>query len=147
MNPIRGWTALLRGVIVPVMPRATPPPFYDYERLFAVGLRLPGATRETRYDGSPVLRLDGCFVAGVASHRSAEPGSIVVRCALDDREWLLSEAPDTYYVTDYHRPYPVVLARLAALGDDALRDLLAASWRLTIEKTGARRVRRRAACE
>ena len=129
------------------MPRATPPPFYDYERLFAVGLRLPGATRETRYDGSPVLRLDGCFVAGVASHRSAEPGSIVVRCALDDREWLLSEAPDTYYVTDYHRPYPVVLARLAALGDDALRDLLAASWRLTIEKTGARRVRRRAACE
>ena len=126
------------------MARATPHRHRDYERVFAVGLQLPGATRETRYDGSPVLRVNGCFLAGVASHRSAEPGSIVVRCALDDREWLLSEAPETYYVTDYHRPYPVVLARLAALGDDALRDLLAASWRLTMEKTGARRVRRRA---
>jgi hypothetical protein len=67
----------------------------------------------------------------------------VVRCALEDREWLLSEVPDTYYVTDYHRPYPVVLARLAKLGDDALCDLLSASWRLTMEKTGARRIRRR----
>lgn len=107
--------------------------------MFAVGLQLPGASRETRYDGSPVLRVNGVFVAGVASHRSAEPGSIVVRCAMENREWLLSDAPETYYVTDYHRPYPVVLARLAALGDDALRDLLSASWQLTMEKSGARR--------
>jgi hypothetical protein len=118
------------------MVRPAPSRHRDYERVFAVGLQLPRTTRETRYDGSPVLRVNGVFVAGVASHRSAEPGSIVVRCAFSDREWLLSEAPETYYVTDYHRPYPVVLARLAALGDDALRDLLAASWRLTMEKTG-----------
>jgi hypothetical protein len=125
------------------MARATVQRSHACERLFAIGLRLPGTTRETRYDGSPVLRVNGCFVAGVASHCSAEPGSIVVRCALDDREWLLSEAPQTYYVTDYHRPYPIVLARLATLGDDALRDLLAASWRLTMVKSGARGVRRR----
>jgi hypothetical protein len=121
------------------MARAIPAAGLDgCERLFAVGLQLPGTTREARYDGSPVLRVNGRFVAGIASHRSAEPGSIVVRCSLEDREWLLSDAPDTYYVTDYHRPYPIVLARLAALGDDALRDLLSVSWRLTIEKTGAR---------
>jgi hypothetical protein len=112
-----------------------------YERVFAIGLQLPGVTRETKYDGSPVLRVNGCFVAGIASHHSAEPGSIVARCALEDREWLLSEAPETYYVTDYHRPYPIVLARLAKLGDDALRDLLSASWRLRMEKA-ASRVRR-----
>ena len=123
------------------MVRGTRPPHRVYERLFAIGLQLPGTTRETRYDGSPVLRANGVFVAGVASHCSAEPGSIVVRCALEDRECLLSEAPETYYVTDYHRPYPVVLARLEALDDEALRDLLAVSWRLTMEKTGSRRVR------
>ena len=127
------------------MPRKRPPRPDGYERLFAVGLRLPGATRETRYDGSPVLRVNGCFVAGVASHRSAEPGSVVVRCALEDREWLLSEAPDTYYVTDYHRPYPIVLARLAALDDDALRDLLSASWRMTRARAHARRRQPRSA--
>src|SRR5262245_37180701 len=108
------------------------------ERVFELGLQLAGVTRNTRYDGSPVLRVNGCFVAGVASHRSAEPGSLAVRCMLDDRERLISEAPEAYYVTDYHRPYPVVLARLAALGDDALRDLLSVSWRLALEKTGGR---------
>ena len=110
-------------------------PGAQYERVFAAGLQLPGTTRDTRYDGSPVLRVNGCFVAGVASHRSAEPGSIVVRCTLEAREWLLADAPGTYYVTDYHRPYPVVLARLDALDDDALRDLVATSWRLAMEKT------------
>jgi hypothetical protein len=123
------------------MVRAAPDGPPDYERVFAIGLQLPGATRERRYDGSPVLRANGCFVAGIASHRSAEPDSIVVRCALEDREWLLTEAPETYYVTDYHRRYPIVLARLAKLDDDALRDLLSTSWRLTMEKSGRRRVR------
>jgi hypothetical protein len=120
--------------MAPIPPAAQP----DVERVFALGLRLPGVVRETRYDGSPVLRLNGCFLAGIASHRSAEPGSIVVRCGLEDREWLLADAPETYYLTDYHRPYPIILARLAALGNDALRDLLSASWRLTGEKTRPR---------
>jgi len=124
------------------MVRAAPARPLYYERVFAIGQQLPGVTRETKYDGSPVLRVNGCFVAGIASHHSAEPGSIIVRCALEDREWLLSEAPETYYVTDYHRPYPIVLARLAKLDDDALKDLLSASWRLTMEKAASRRVRR-----
>jgi hypothetical protein len=46
-------------------------------------------------------------------HASAEPDTLVVRAAFEEREGLLEDAPDTYYVTDYYRRYPVVLVRLA----------------------------------
>ena len=54
---------------------------------------------------------------------------------------ILEDAPDTYYVTDYYQPYPVVLVRLPHLDREALRDLLAVSWRMAMEK--ARRPKRR----
>ncbi len=73
-------------------------------------------------------------MAGLASHHSAEPGSLVVRIDLEDRDALLEDAPDTYYVTDYYQRHPVVLARLARLNRDALRDLLSVSRRLTLAK-------------
>ena len=108
-----------------------------------IGLGLPDVEATTKYDGSPVLKLGGCFLAGLAAHPSAEADTLVVRMAIDERETLLEDAPETYYVTDYYRPYPIVLARLSQLDCDALRDLLTVSWRLTAEKSrkGGRRHR------
>ena len=80
------------------------------------------------------------FLAGLASHRSAEPATLVVRSNFEERDWLLTDAPATYYVTPYYRPYPVVLVRLSRVDRDALRDLLSVSWRLADLKT--RRVKR-----
>jgi len=100
----------------------------------AVGLTLPDVQATIRYDGSPVLKARGCFMAGLAMHASAEPGSLVVRMSFEERSWLLEDAPETYYLTDSYRPYPVVLVRLSMVGQDALRDLLAVSWRLTVAK-------------
>ena len=71
-------------------------------------------------------------------HRSAEPGTLVVRVDPDDRQWLLDDAPETYYLTDYYNKHPVVLARLSRLDRDALHDLLSGSWRLTMAKVGTR---------
>ena len=34
----------------------------------AVGLTLPNVEATTKYDGSPVLKLGGCFMAGLATH-------------------------------------------------------------------------------
>jgi hypothetical protein len=99
-----------------------------------VGLALPGVEVATKYDGSPVLNVNGCFMAGLAIHRSAEPETLVVRMGLDERALLLQDAPETYYVTDYYRPYPVVLVRLSHVDRAALRDLLSVSWRLTVAK-------------
>jgi len=103
-----------------------------------VGLTLPDVEATVRYDGSPVLKLDGVFVAGLASHPSAEPDSLVVRVGLEERELLLDDAPDIYYVTDYYRPYPIVLVRLSRIDRDALHDLLSVSRRLALAKTRTR---------
>jgi len=105
-----------------------------FETVRKVGLALPDVEAETRYDGSPVLKRGGAFMAGLARHPSAEADTLVVRADLDDRECLIEDAPGTYYVTDYYRPHPVVLARLSQLGADALHDLLLVSWRLTAGK-------------
>jgi len=99
-----------------------------------IGLTLPGVEAATKYDGSPVLRVHGVFVAGLASDRTAEPDTLVVRAEFDDRDRLIEDAPDTYYVTDYHRPYPVVLVRLSRVDRDALHDLLSVSLRLALDK-------------
>jgi hypothetical protein len=109
-----------------------------FDKVKAVGLTLPDVEAAIRYDGSPVLKMRGCFMAGLATHPSAEPNTLVVRITDDERAWLLEEAADTYYVTDFYRKYPIVLVRLSHLPADALRDVLSTSWRLTALKSGAR---------
>ena len=99
-----------------------------------VGLALPDVEATTKYDGSPVLKVGGAFMAGLATHRSAEPDTLVVRIGFEDRKRLLEDAPETYYLTDHYRIHPVVLARLSRVDRDALRDLLCVSWRLTLLK-------------
>jgi len=110
---------------------------FDIVRI--IGLELPGVEATTKYDGSPVLKLDGIFMAGLAMHPSAEPDTLVVRSELDDREALVEDAPETYYLTDYYRSYPLVLVRLKRVEPDALRELLSVSWRMTRSKTQRRR--------
>ena len=109
-----------------------------FEIVRTVGLALPDVEATTRYDGSPVLKLGGCFMAGLATHPSAEPDTLVVRVGDEEREWLLEDAPETYYLTDYYRSYPLVLVRLSRIERDALRDVLSVSWRLTAEKSRRR---------
>ena len=112
-----------------------------FEVVKTVGLTLPDVEAATKYDGSPVLKRGGAFMAGIATHRSAEPLTLVVRADMEERELLLEDAPETYYLTDYYRRYPLVLVRLSRIDRDALRDLLSVSWRLTAEKAQKRAAR------
>jgi hypothetical protein len=121
------------------MKRKAPTPADVFEPVKTVGLMLPDVEATKRYDGSPVLKVGGCFMAGLAMHHSAEPDTLVVRVGFEEREWLLEDAPDTYYVTDFYRSNPVVLVRLSKVDRDALHDLLSVSWRLTLAKAGKRR--------
>lgn len=118
------------------MARTPPDPF---DIVIAVGRTLPDVEATTRYDGSPRLTVGGCFLAGLATHPSAEPATLVVRADVEEREYLLEDAPEIYYLTEYYRRYPLVLARLPHLNPDALRDLLSVSRRLTVAKTRPRR--------
>jgi hypothetical protein len=116
-----------------------------FARVRRIGLTLPGVTTATCYDGSPRLQVGGCFMAGLATHPSAEPESLVVRVTPEERELLLEDAPQTYYVTDYYRKYPIVLIRLGQIESDALREMLSISRRLTLPKARRQRSRSRPA--
>ena len=78
-------------------------------------------------------------MAGLATHPSSEPATLVVRADFEDRERLLEDAAETYYLTDYYRRYPLVLVRLSRIDRDALRDLLSSSRRLALAKTPTHR--------
>ena len=99
-----------------------------------LGCRLPNVEAATKYDGSPMLKVHGVFMAGLAMHASAEPGTLIVRTEFKNRDGLLEDAPETYYVTGHYRRHPVVLVRLRLLDPGVLRELLAESWRLAAAK-------------
>ena len=99
-----------------------------------LGCTLPNVEATTKYDGSPVLKVDGVFMAGMATHSSAETDTLVLRAELEEREGLLADAPERYYVTDYYRRYPIVLVRLSLLKREELRELLNVSWRMAAAK-------------
>jgi hypothetical protein len=88
-----------------------------------------------------VLKAGGVFIAAIATHTSAESDTLVVRAEFETRALLLEDAPETYYVTDYYEPYPVVLVRLSRIDGAGLRDLLASSWRLSMAKARKRKGR------
>lgn len=98
----------------------------NFEAVRALRREFPDLAESTMY-GSPALKLGGRLVACLAIHRSAEPGSLVVRTDFEQRAALLSDDPETYYVTDHYEKHPVVLVRLARLQHDQIRDLVAAA--------------------
>ena len=108
-----------------------------FENVRKLGLALPGVEEGTTYR-SPALKVRGKLLACVAIHRSAEPNSLAVRIAFEDRAALIATDPDTYYLTDHYAEYPVVLARLSRIHVDALKDLLGMSWRFVTAKSRSR---------
>jgi hypothetical protein len=108
-----------------------------FELVREIGLAMPGVVAATKYDGSPILKVEGLFMAGVAMHASAETGTLVVRCRVEDRDLLIAEAPESYYVTDYYRKFDVALVRLSQVSVEALRDLLLGSWKMTTARRKA----------
>jgi hypothetical protein len=98
----------------------------DFDVVRALGRELPDLQESTMY-GSPALKLGKRLVACLAIHRSVEPGSLIVRTDFEQREALLSDDPETYYVTEHYTKHPVVLVRMGRLQRDQLRDLLASA--------------------
>jgi hypothetical protein len=102
----------------------------DFDTVRKIGLGLPGVEEGTTY-GSPALKIGGKLLACLAVHRSAEPGSLVVRVGFERRADLVAADPEVYYFTEHYVSYPAVLVRLSRIHPDALRDLLGMAWRFT----------------
>src|ERR1700727_2356915 len=100
----------------------------DFNTVRSIGLALPGVKDAVAY-GVLALKVHGKLLACVPRHRSAEPGSLVVRIGFDDRTALIAEAPKVYYVTDHYFEYNSVLVRLSRITPDVLRDILGMAYR------------------
>ena len=95
----------------------------------AIGLKLPGVIETTMY-GTPALKLRGNMLAVVASNKQAERNTLAVRCDDTQRDLLIAEQPDVYYLKPHYEGYSVVLVRMSRVTSDAMRDLLAGAHRL-----------------
>lgn len=99
-----------------------------FDAAIAVGRTLPDVEVTTTW-GAEALKVRGKLFACVAINKSAEPNSMVVRMGIAERDLLIAEDPETYYLTDHYVGYPCVLVRLSRVSPDALRDLLLGAHR------------------
>ncbi len=89
--------------------------------------------------GAPSFKVGGKFMACYATNKAAEPNTLVVRVGFDQRDDLIAEQPDIYYLKDHYAPYPYVLVRMDRIAADALAGLLEAGWRFTRAEFGKTR--------
>jgi hypothetical protein len=95
-----------------------------------LGLALPDVQEGTMY-GAPALKVRGRMFACMASHKSAEPNTLVVIVGFDQRNALIAADPETFYLKDHYVNHPSVLVRLSRIPPHALRELLLKGWRFT----------------
>ena len=113
-----------------------------FDTVRRIGLELSDVEVGTTY-GSPALKVRGKTFVCMAAHKSAEPNSLVVWMDFADRDALIAEAPDIYYLKDHYVGYPCVLVRLSRANPDALRDLVRGAWRLVGADAAAKKRKRR----
>ena len=101
-----------------------------FARVLKVGLQVPGLEEGKAWNG-PCLKASKKIAACMATHKSAEPGTLVVVVGEDVRAELIEGDPDVYYIKDHYLPWPTVLVRLELIDDVVLRDLrmMAARYR------------------
>jgi hypothetical protein len=99
-----------------------------FDTVMELGRTLPGVEVATSW-GAPALKVRGRMFACAATHKSAEPGTLVVRMDFAQRDELIAADPETYYLKDHYVDYACVLVRLARVHPDTLPDLLLTGWR------------------
>jgi hypothetical protein len=101
---------------------------HTFAAVEAIGGALPDVEVTTAW-GQPALKVHGKMFLCMASHKSAEPNSLIVMMPFADREALVEDDPATYYLKDHYLNYPCVLVRLTRIRLDALRDLVVGAHR------------------
>ncbi len=99
---------------------------------------LPAVEEGTAW-GVPALKLHGRLLACMASNKAAEPNTLVVRIGFDQRDAMIADDPETYYLKPHYEGYACVLVRLSKISRDALADLLQAGWRFVDAESPRRR--------
>jgi hypothetical protein len=88
-----------------------------------LALKLDGVEEGTIH-GHPSWKFRGKLLCCPAVHKSAEPNSLLVKVAPDDRTERLTLKPDVYYLTDHYQGDSALLVRLSKIDRRALEGLL-----------------------
>jgi hypothetical protein len=99
----------------------------------------PGESRG-RSDEAPRAR--GGYLLRHAQHegegkfllRVREPDILAIACSLEEKEFLMQNAPKIYFETDHYKGWPYILIRLSKIKDDELAHRIAVAWRLHAPK-------------
>lgn len=110
------------------MPRVS-----GFKLVESIGRTLPDVEVTTTW-GQPTLKVHGRMFVCIASHKSAEPDTLVVMMDFANRDALIEEDPGTYYLKEHYVDYPCVLVRLSRVHQDALRDLVVGAHRYVSAK-------------
>lgn len=105
----------------------------SFKTVESIGRTLPDVDVTTTR-GQPALKVRGKMFVCIASHKSAEPNTLVVMMDFADRDALIADDPGTYYLKEHYLNYPCVLVRLPRVGADALRDLVTGAHRFVSAK-------------
>jgi hypothetical protein len=100
----------------------------NFKTVESIGRTLPGVEVTTSWS-QPSLKVRGRMFACMASHKSVEPNTLVVMMDFVERDALVEDDPDTYYLKEHYLNYPCVLVRLSRVHLDALRDLITGAHR------------------
>lgn len=102
-----------------------------YDDVRKIGLAMPHVEEGKSYGTAALKVKKKLFV------RLKEDGdSLVIGMPFEQREALMAEDPETYYITDHYLNYEYVLVRLSKVSKEALRDLLKGAYRTALSKKG-----------
>jgi hypothetical protein len=94
-----------------------------------LALDLPGIEEGSSY-GTPAFRCRGKILARF--HQDGE--SLVLKVEYATREVLMGKHPQTFYVTEHYRCYPLMLVRMANVELPLLQVLIEDAWRSLASK-------------
>jgi hypothetical protein len=104
------------------------------DRAFARALRaakatkLPGIEQSKSY-GTPSLTVLGKFLM-----RVKDADTLVFRCAMEEKQFLMEAEPSIYFETDHYVGWPAVLMRVASASDAELAHCVRRAWQLQAPK-------------
>jgi len=99
-----------------------------FERLKHAAEGLSGVVEGTSY-GTPALKVGKKMLA-----RMKDAATVVLPCPLEEKEVLIEAAPAVYFETDHYKGWPLVLARMNAIGDEELGHRLGLAWSMLAPK-------------
>ena len=101
----------------------------SFEDLRAMVLAWPETEETTSWD-SRSFKVNGKVIL----YWNAAHDCPVFKVALEERDFLIEADPDTFFTTDHHRPWPLVLARPDRLDPGWARANIARTWRAQAKK-------------